>query len=41
MKGIFSFQVSEEGQDVVLGVRKNEYVKNDWLCFDNFLVLFG
>ena len=35
-EGNFCFQVSEEGQDVVLGVCKNEYVKNDWLCFDNF-----
>ena len=39
-EGIFSFQVSEEGQDVVLGVRKNEYVKNDWLCFDNFRLYY-
>lgn len=39
-EGNFCFQVSEEGQDVVLGVCKNEYVKNDWLCFDNFRLYY-
>ena len=38
--GDFSFYVSETGQPVTIGVRKDSLVANDWAVFDNFTLLY-
>lgn len=38
----FAFYVSETGQPVTIGVRKDSLITNDWTIFDNFtLVYYG
>ena len=39
-EGTFSFYVSEAGQPTLLGVRKTAHLGDDWLCFDNFKLLY-
>lgn len=39
-EGNFSFYVSEDGQPVTIGVRKEEVIPNDWAIFDNFRLYY-
>ena len=39
-EGNFSFYVSEDGQPVTIGVRKEEAIPNDWAIFDNFRIYY-
>ncbi|MEE0574960.1 MAG: hypothetical protein UC662_15555 [Paraprevotella clara] len=39
-EGNFSFYVSEDGQPVTIGVRKEEAIPNDWAIFDNFRLYY-